>query len=343
MGADDIRIAKIENNYNLYLNTHFIEKHRALFQRAIDWRKEIVLPAMDDGAGNFYRHLLGQIEEKFGFNMQKQCQVNFAFLVLWQRYLKIPKINENLYMALDFIILCCVMDKFLDSRRYSTKEKNLAIRKVWKEYDAEKNDENVFTEFKRLYAGSVVKLRGCLKSCNDTLEANMILEKVRKAFLSEDYIWRVTLDDCDTISAQKFHLLTDKSVEFESSALCMAGMGYLSKEGIQAASLIGEICWLADDLFDLEEDIQENRVNSLLYIWDLQKSGENEREEGIKSEKTKEERIKQTYGKAGLFIQMLNSRIDSLEKLENRNLFYFVVNLIWEWGSKCIKSHDKRI
>ncbi|OUP81644.1 UNVERIFIED_ORG: hypothetical protein B5F06_14620 [Lacrimispora saccharolytica] len=63
-----------------------------------------------------------------------------------------------------------------------------------------------------------------------------------------------------------FQLLTNKSIEFESIALLMSSIGEEFEKKILLADLIGEICWLADDLFDFVEDIKNQRVNSLLYF-----------------------------------------------------------------------------
>jgi hypothetical protein len=264
-------------------------------------------------------NLLKQVEDKYEFDMQKMILPNYEKFASWQeRYMGGTDI-EKIEIATEFIIFCCLVDKILDSERFTDEEKKMVIDKI---------AVNNFSSMQEFESDNFIELDMMLNKirlfilkiqCGDS-EKEKLMESMDRAFASEIYMYRNKLGDKDSIKKQDYHFLVDKSVEFEKAAFMLATYTYNSEESEIAANNVGEIFWLTDDLCDLIEDVKYRRRNSVLFI-------------GIDSESPMDisNRMEYAVDNMDMLIERLIKNLYEL-KANSCDIFYgYIVNEVWEW------------
>lgn len=263
--------------------------------------------------------LLNQVENKYEFDMQKMLLPNYRKFYLWQQHFCGKAHIKKIKIAIEFIIFCCLVDKILDSKRFTEEQKNYVCEKiVTKNFSSpHKYESQNFIELDILL-NDVRKY--IIKSKSD--EEEKLLESIDKALLSEVYMYRNILEKKDSMKQEDYHYLTDKSVEFEKAAFMLATYNCNSYESNLAATNVGEIFWIIDDLCDLPEDVKCKRKNSLLFL-------NIDDESFIDISK----RVEVACDNLDIYIRRLKSNLLQLKINAGEDFYDYIINEIWEWCS----------
>lgn len=306
--------------YYNYVNERFVNRNQNVFQGCDE--KLLISRPVPEGLFANLLELLDRVEEKYEFNLQKMSVLNFNKFILWQEEFCGCYKEKELLAATKFIIFCCLVDKFLDSGRFSDKEKESICMKLQANYfiSSEPYVSKEFTELDEL----LNDIRAFM--IDDEVAASEdrddILESIDKALESEIYMYRNTLPDQEAFHHSEFNKLTDKSVEFEIASFLMASLNHNSAKSKAAAACAGRIFWLTDDLCDFVEDVKYRRKNSALYYCI-------ESTENI----SLAQRVDRTFVNLDRFIERLEKEIALLKSQVGSDLYTYLINEVWEWCS----------
>ncbi len=205
------------------------------------------------------------MEEKYEFDLQKIVGVNYTHFTLWQQHFRGAADSASALAATEFVLFCCLADKILDSGRFSMAQKDSVCEKLDSSrfFSTNPYESRAFPEMDSLLNHVRTHLADSHFSKQDTL---LLKAHMQRAFDSEVFMCRHSLQEFDVVEDEELHLLTDKAVEFESLAFLLAGAAPISLQMEQAGACIGRLLWLIDDLWDLPEDVQACRRNSLLFL-----------------------------------------------------------------------------
>lgn len=290
--------------------------------------------------------LMDQVEEAYEFDLQKMIYPDYVKFRAWQVCCGKNKPDKQLiYMSISFVLFCCLADKMLDSRRISKElrswtadclnsfiqaddemflpEKATALqkkafmlpdktsrlqrealqKKMLQKEAPHKDAERSIPEMTQLWQNISETAQSTAFSREDRIR---IVREIRKAFLSELYMYENPLPEREAFPPERLYLVKDKSVAFEKAAFLMAlgtkndGNGretatelclhgkdqktavdpHLYGEGRETAmdpclhgeametllDAVADVYWLTDDLVDLLEDVRRHSRNSLLYV-----------------------------------------------------------------------------
>lgn len=264
-------------------------------------------------------NLLDQVEKKYEFDMQKIVIPNYKKFALWQECY-FGKIDiEKIKIATEFIIFCCLVDKFLDSGRFTREEKNLVCQKIVADnfFSSKNYKSDIFIELDILL-NNIRKF--ILDNECSNAEKDKLLKLIDKALVSEVYMYRHPLGENDAMEKKDYHYLIDKSIEFEKSAFAIATYTANNERSENAAKNVGNVFWIIDDLCDLMEDIKYNRKNSLLFV-------------GIDCDEpiSISKRIEYAYKNMDWFIEKLINNLNALKNNSSEKFYDYIVNEVWEW------------
>ena len=115
-----------EKKYYDFLYENFLVKNKEQWEKANLWCENHTFCKMDEETEKLLE-LLNGIEKKYEFNLQRMCRNNFELLSLYQiEFLgQIKKRQRSI--GLKFLIVCCLADKILDSKRFCTEEQQKII------------------------------------------------------------------------------------------------------------------------------------------------------------------------------------------------------------------------
>lgn len=304
--------------YYSYINERFIKKNRELFSGCGE--DILVSRAAPEGVFDRLLELLDRVEEKYEFNLQGMCSLNYNKFILWQEEFCGGYIESNLVAATELILFCCLADKFLDSGRFSDEEKESICSGLHSEY---------FVSREPYAGGACEELDELLNHIRvflvdgtgmGTADREAVAVSLEKAFLSEIYMYRNPLKMTEAFDSKEMHKLTDKSVEFEIAAFLIASAGSNSEESMRAAACAGRIFWLADDLCDFVEDLKYGRKNSALFYC-VESPG------GI----TLADRAELAFCNIDIFIERLEQEIALLKECVGSDLYAFIMAEVWKW------------
>lgn len=273
---------------------------------------------MDNRANNLPVHIretLAEIADIYDYDMTKKFLINLDFIFTWQESITGSVNKEAAIAAAEYIIFCCVVDKILDSNRFSKDVKRRLLQYIEIEsfsYHIPLNIEE--TEFQCIFK-LVMDIRIFLRKYAGD-KADNIMKDIDKALRSECFMSFHDLQYC--VKEDEQSLLIDKSVSFESSALRLGVLPYDSDPVVQADT-IGEIFWLIDDICDLLDDYKSNRINSLLYY--------NNPEYKIA------DRLIYAVNHIDFYIELLNVKIALLKQSTDNTVYEYMKEQIWWWLS----------
>lgn len=208
--------------------------------------------------------VLDQVEAKYEFDLQKIIPLNQAMFSFWQQLCCCESIEGEL-AAVQFVLFCCLADKFLDSGRFTSQHKELICEKLRNEYFF--SDTPFFSQAFPELDFLLNQVRQYLISQNLSVrEADELSLHMQRAFDSEIFMYHNALHDPDMVPEAHISLLTDKSVEFELTAFLIASAPVCTPQMLESATYIGRLLWIIDDLWDLPEDVDSHRRNSLLFL-----------------------------------------------------------------------------
>lgn len=309
-----------ERQYYQFIYKRLIEKNNQLFADC-DESKLACIEIPKEQFMWLYE-LLDCVEKNYGFDMQKILLPNYNKFTLWQECFMQECKPENIEIAMQFIVFCCLADKILDSKRFLIEQKAAVIDKLNIKHFTSKSEyvSNEFQELDRL----LNNIRRFMKKQRNenSVELKKILDCMECAFQSEIYMARVPLLQKEKLDQSRLCLLTDKSVQFEIAAFLLASFGENTARTQKAALDVANIFWQIDDLCDLIEDIKAKRRNSMLFVCVHELN-----------ELTLAERAHKCVENAEKFIIMLEENIRLL-KMDSNDAFYtYVLNEVWEWCS----------
>ncbi|MCD8013648.1 MAG: hypothetical protein LUG99_10810 [Lachnospiraceae bacterium] len=311
--------------YYGYVNEHFVMKNKALFRGCEE--NLLVARPMPDGFFDELLELLDRVQEKYEFDAQKWCVPNYNKFILWQEEFCGGCKKEALIAATKLILFCCLVDRFLDSARFSADEKEKICSKLHVEYFISekeyKSDE--FTELDELINDVRIFLTDDTKVNQEDRE--MIVTSMDKAFLSEIYMYKSPLKVAEAFDRSELEKLTDKSVEFEFACFLLASVNHNSERSRQAAACAGRIFWLADDLDDFVEDVNCKIKNSILFYC-----------VDAPEEIRVQDRVEQAFANIDIFIERLEQEIALFQRYVGGDLYRYMLNKVWEW-CKDVRKH----
>lgn len=309
-----------ERQYYQFIYKRLIEKNMHLFADCDE--SNLVCIEMPKERFSWFYELLDCVEKNYGFDMQKILLPNYNKFMLWQECFMQECKPENIEIAMQFIVFCCLADKILDSKRFSAEQKTTVMNKLNIKHFTS-NSEYISNEFQELdrLLNNIRRFMEKLGNKN-AVELKKIWDCMERAFQSEIYMASVPLLQREKSDQSRFGLLTDKSVQFEIAAFLLASLGENTANTQKAALDVANIFWQIDDLCDLTEDIKAKRRNSMLFLCVQEKN-----------ELTLAERAQKCVENAEKFILMLEENIRLL-KMDSNDAFYtYVVNEVWEWCS----------
>lgn len=300
-----------ERNYNKHIYntiTDLIFNANDNYQVRLQSDNECVLP-------EHVRKVLSEIAEKYDYDMKKKYLINMEFISEWQKSVIGYVDVESAIIATEYIIFCCVVDKMLDSRRFSDEFKGNLLKYVI--IDSFISDTPLTNEEKELECvfDLVADIRSFLNRYSGRKKNDLMCE-IEKALASECFM--STHDLKYDISKNDVHFLIDKSVSFESSALKISLLPFNTNSDLQAY-LIGEVFWLIDDICDLLDDYKNGRINSLLYY--------NNNADQIT------DRLVYAVEHIDYSISQLKEKVDLLKQHSNVTMHEFLKEQIWWWLS----------
>lgn len=239
--------------------------------------------------------IMDRAETLYEFDLQKMIYPDYVKFKAWQEVCHFPKTDENLIRAgIAFVLFCCLCDKILDSRRIAP-DLRAAVRGYLNSFREEDGmlesgmpgrnsagtdkygfPERQATEEKKMDPGSIRILQELwtevcsgMAKIRDSEAAARIRREMKRAFVSEVYMSENPLPDRESFPRSKLHLVIDKSKAFENAAFMIAAGGQIAPvvkfPGAKLFSAVADLYWLADDLADFPEDMQNRSRNSLLY------------------------------------------------------------------------------
>ena len=309
-----------ERQYYQFIYQRLIEKNINLFADC-DESKLVCIEISKEQFRWFYE-LLDCVEKKYGFDMQKILLPNYNKFVLWQKCFMQEYKIENIEIAMQFIVFCCLADKILDSKRFLIEQKEVVIHKLNIKHFISNSDyvSDEFQELDRL----LNNIRRFIEKHmhKNSVELKKILDCMECAFRSEIYMATVPLLHKEKFDPAKRCLLIDKSVQFETAAFLLASFGANSARTQKAALDVANIFWQIDDLCDLMEDIKAKRRNSMLFLCVHESN-----------ELTLAERAHKCVENAEEYIIMLEKNIWLLKQDANDAFYTYILNEVWEWCS----------
>lgn len=304
--------------YYSYVNERFVIKNRQLFRNCEE--KLLSARTVPDSLFDELLELLDRIQEKYEFDAQKWCVPNFNKFILWQEEFCGGYREEALLAATKLILFCCLVDRFLDSGRFSADEKEKICSKLHGEYficeAAYVSDE--FPELDELINDVRIFLIDDTKVNQE--DRKMILTSMDRAFLSEIYMYKNPLQDAEAFNRNDLEKLTDKSVEFEVASFLLASVNYNSEKTMRAAACAGRIFWLADDLDDFVEDVNCKIKNSILFYC-----------VDTPGDLSVQDRVEQAFSNIDTFIERLEQEIALFKECVGIDLYMYMLNKVWEW------------
>lgn len=305
-----------EKEYFATLYENIISKNASLFL-GCDEKHLSDIPIEGNCFERLYE-LLNQVENNYGFDMQKMILPNYKKFVLWQRCFLNDFDATRVKIATEFIVFCCLVDKILDSNRFSDSDKELVCQKLNARYFFAEHEykSDGFFELDIL----LNNIRSFIVNSKSQEEQEKLLCFIDKALVSEVYMYRNTLEMNDKMSKSEHHLLIDKSVEFEKAAFLLASFGNNTKKSESSAENVGVIFWIIDDLCDLIEDMGCKRRNSILFM-------------GVNSEEVVElsQRFNIACANLNIFIEILFENLNNLKDNSNTTFYNYILNEVWEW------------
>lgn len=205
--------------------------------------------------------LLEQIYAVYGFDFRKNARINIVKFRIWRRELELPENDDSVYAATCFVLYCCLIDKILDSRRFSQTEKEILCEELMLLGNGKTKTRYYFPEIWILGAKTFDFLKG---QPNDSFVRDEIKAKINRAFSSEIFLYKHPLVCFD--KTMSLHSLIDKSVEFVSASFEITACDSDQTRVREIANLIGELFWLIDDICDLPSDIEDGSINSALMV-----------------------------------------------------------------------------
>ena len=300
-----------EKEYNRYIYNTISE---LIFDCGDSYQDKFV----DSRADNLpvhIREILAEISDIYDYDMTKKFLINLDFIFTWQESITGSVNEEAAIVAAEYIIFCCVVDKILDSDRFSKDVKRKLLQYIGIEsfsYHIPLNIEE--TEFQCIFK-LVMDIRAFLRKYAGD-KADNVMKDIDKALRSECFMSFHDLQYSVKEDEQSF--LIDKSVSFESSAVRLGVLPYDSDPVVQADT-IGEIFWLIDDICDLLDDYKSNRINSLLYY--------NNPEYKIA------DRLIYAVNHIDFYIELLNVKIALLKQSTDNTVYEYMKEQIWWWLS----------
>ena len=257
--------------------------------------------------------LLDRVEEKYEFDLQKIVLPNYIHFTLWQRSCGGKQNLEAIRAAVSFVVFCCLVDKILDSGRFSAEYKEIVCKKL---------DTSLFFSSSAFDGEGFAELDTMLNEIRLFLTDGQISEEnaewirrhIQRAFDSECFMYRSRLQNESYIAPKQLCLLIDKSVQFERIAFLIAAPDRISDQTKETAEHIGKLFWLIDDLWDLPEDIEQERLNSLLFF-------------DMPREMTVPDRVEMVRNKLGYYTEQINRELTSVGEFVSEPLLRY---LRWE-------------
>lgn len=304
-----------EKDYYRKLNKALICENIRLFESKS--LKNYLYINIDQEKFAWLYELLDQVEKKYEFNMQKMLLPNYRKFYLWQKHFLGKVDSKRIEIAIEFIIFCCLVDKILDSRRFTNQQKNYVCEKIITRnfFSIQEYESNHFIELDIL-------LNDIRKYIIDSKSKDEEVLKVAigKALESEVYMYRNILGITDLMKKEDYHFLTDKSIEFEKAAFMLSTYDDNRDETNIAATNVGEIFWIIDDLCDLIEDVKCKQKNSLLFL-NIEYEGNIDITQ----------RVKLASQNIGIYISRLKYNLIQLKCNAGVDFYDYIVNEIWEW------------
>ena len=216
------------------------------------------------GYGDLYT-LLDHVESVYEFDLQKIVPLNHIQFAFWQQQFCGSECTSGELAATEFVLFCCLADKILDSGRFSPYQKEQVCKKLKSShfFSASPVYSEGFPELDALMNHVRQHLVGLKLSSHERAELS---SHMQLAFDSEIYMYQHKLHDPDLVPESEVPLLINKSVEFELTAFLITSAPHITPQMVQIATCIGRLLWLVDDLWDLPEDIDALRQNSLLFL-----------------------------------------------------------------------------
>ena len=274
--------------------------------------------------------ILNAVEKKYLFNMQQMFKLNVCKFSLWQQCMCDAFDIRTVFAASEFVAFCCLVDKFLDSKRFSDGFKDeiasgfLHISEI--KHLGEKSGKYL-DELRALWNIFVEDVYSVPYLEN---QINMITEYLSAAFVSEEHLCHSKLQEKETFIADETELLTDKSTKFVTASFLISDISGSYLDRIEIFDIIGQLFCIVDDICDLIEDVENRRKNSLLFT--LPDQGR----ELVLSERVEMtvSRIDTAVCEAKTLIQLLNDDL-SVE------MFDFIMWEVHEWGYPIRKELGK--
>lgn len=303
--------------YNLLYEKLFLS-HKTEFDLCLKKENSGMIPQPIGNRYETLKRLLDIVEQKYGFNMK----LNYVQLTLWQQaFCKEDEYSlkeDAFYASGSFVLFCCLVDNFLDSPRFTEREKEIICKKI-ECFEMNDSKDNLFPELDILFGDFWRFLNSCQEDtkCKKTY----LIDLVKRAFQSEIYMYRSVLQKDTVMNITELNSLIDKSIAFEKAALLVASYGTNSDSSLKAAEIMGNIFWLIDDLCDFVVDIQENRKNSLL-VYCISTDNNHPLEECINL----------VYENLEKPIQHLYDNLMLLRDIAGEDLYVFMMNQVWKWS-----------
>ena len=205
----------------------------------------------------------------------------------------------------------------MDSRRFTEKQKNHVCEKII---------TSNFSSLQEYKSQDFIELDILLNDIRKYIvdskseEEEELLNIIDKALASEVYMYRNVLGFTDSMEKEDYHFLTDKSIEFEKAAFMLSTYNNNRVETNLAATNVGEIFWIIDDLCDLIEDVKCKQKNSLLFL-NIDYEGN--------IDITK--RVEHVCKNLGFYVSILKDNLCQLKNNAGVDFYDYIINEIWEW------------
>lgn len=290
--------------------------YQRLVLRHCDWKSEKFAKERNVVLEEWLSIVLDKIRFVYGFDLRKNAKINIEKFGIWRRELGLSDENDYVYAATCFVLFCCVVDKILDSRRFSQSEKETLCEELLFFWNKETRGRCRFPEIWELGAQTADFLAVQKKA--DSSRYLMLKDKIDRAFFSEIYLYEHSLFDFDE-TVNLYHL-TDKSVEFVSASFEIAAYDSAQERMKEIANLIGELFWLIDDVCDFPADIEEGSMNSaLIFCTDMSQ------------QMLLYKRIEYAALHIDGMIQEMEIKAEYLGKAMGSEMYRFIQNELWDW------------
>lgn len=303
-----------EKAYYQYITRRLVESNPFFSKYGFSEYNDIyILP--QDSKLQVSEETLKQIKSKFDFDLLKMAKANELKFSLWQKEFSCEEDNYAKIIATEFVLFCCLCDKILDSKRFSTDIKTEICRRL-NDFPSEEHiiGNYTFYEIDCFYKDITCWLRSL--GINEK-KYSSIMTKIINAFQSEIYMYKNTLSGSEDYNQR---LMIDKSTEFVSGAFLISTINTDDEKMIETANVVANIFWLTDDICDFMDDIQCDRKNSLLVICVPGKEN-----------LTLDERVDLVELNIDKAINYFYEELSRLERLVSKDLFLYFLNEIWDW------------